>query len=321
MKYNETLLEEAVRIKRDKGMKWEDLADYMRSRYGILVSGNALRKACASYIKMQDRLNDIEVAEDLFLQPFVEDYDDFITVQYKDSMVVSDVHAPFYNAILANKMIKVARKNGVKRLYIIGDLFDAKTYSRFPTANNMSSSDAEEEIRSISEFFRVCSTQFEDIYYCPGNHEIRMLNKLERKLQFKTLLKMAMSGIEQSGTVIHVTEYPRILMKGINRPDTWLGHPRDYSRIRGRIPSRLASVFHTNIVTGHTHHLSLSTDDSNRYYTVETGCLADPSKQEYLAMEFTDLPVWHPGFVMIKNERPVLFDDGMITDWDMWLGE
>lgn len=322
MKYNETLLTELLRIKSSKkGMTWEDVADYAKQRYNILATGNALRKACNSFAEMRNRLEEVEGEEKKFFVPFVEDYSDFITVPYMDSLVISDVHMPFYNSDLANKMLALAKKHDIKRLFVIGDLFDAKSYSRFPTANDVSSEDAEYEMKCVTEFFQVCAEQFDDIYVCIGNHEMRVLNKLERKLQFKTLLKMALHDAEVGDTKIHVTDYPRIKMEGVNQPDTWLGHPGNYSRIKGNVPRDLATRFQTNIITGHTHHLVLTSHISGKYYVCESGCLADPAKQEYLAMDFTPHPEWHPGFVWIRNERPQIFDEGLLTDWNFWLGE
>ena len=322
MKYNPTLLTEALRVRETKGMTWEELANYVQQRYNVLVTGNALRKACSSHSELQNRLEDAEgKAGKKFFLPFVEDYDDFIVLPYRDAMVISDVHLPFYNAELANRMIALARKFGIRTLFLIGDLFDAKGYSRYPTANNISMDDGEYEIDCARQFFTVCATQFDDIYVTIGNHEMRMLNKLERKLQFKTLLRMALHEAELGDTKIHVTEYPRVKMEGIDKPSTWLGHPENYSRIKGNVPRDLATKYQANIITGHTHHLVLTSHISGQYYICESGCLADPSKQEYLAMSFTPHPEWHPGFVMIRNEKPYIFDHGLLTDWNFWLGE
>jgi len=317
MKYNKILLEEALRLKTEKGLTWEAVADYVKERYGILATGSAIRKATAAHQRLQDRLD--EGKESDFFVPFVKDYDDFIKLPYQDSMVISDVHLPFYNHDLANKMLRIARKFGITRLNIIGDLFDAKAHSKFPTANDMSQDDAQYEIDSIREFLVTCAKQFDDIYITTGNHEARILNRLERKFMFKTLLRSAITEAELGGTMIHVTDYPRLFTDGISQPGTWMGHPKSYSIVKTNVPRDLCTKFQSNIITGHSHHLVVTSHISGQYYIAESGCLADPKKQEYLAMDFAKNPEWHPGFLMIRNEKPYIFDGGLLTDWEYWL--
>ena len=317
MKYNEVLLDEIIRLKQEKDLTWEAIADYVNDRYTVRTTGNALRKATASHQRLQDRLDEGKDSD--FFVPFVKDYDDFIKLPYQNSIVISDVHLPFYNYKMANKMIRVARKFGITRLNIIGDLFDAKAYSRFPTAYDVSQDDAEYEIDAIREFLITCAGQFNDIYICTGNHEFRIMNKLERKFRFKTLLRTAVTEAELGGTMVHVTDYPRMYTDGILRSGTWMGHPKSYSIVKTNVPRDLCTKYQANIITGHSHHLVMTSHISGQFYIAESGCLADPKKQEYLAMNFAKNPEWHPGFLMIRNEIPYLFDERLLTDWAYWL--
>lgn len=299
---------------------WEELADHVFKNHKLFLSGNALRKRYARYIGAKNRLKKVDHGSE-FPIPFVKEYDDFIVVPYDDCMVINDVHIPFYLPELADKMLEVAKKFNIKKLFIPGDLFDLKALSSYMSLYDMDSDAVEYELDMGNEFLKVLGSWFDDIYISTGNHEARIEKRLEKKIGFRTLLRLVLQDVESTGVKIHVSNYPMMRMKGKNNPDIIFGHPNSYSRIKGNVPRDLCTKYQASVITGHTHHAVLTTHISGKFFIMESGCLADPDKQEYLAHSLTAMPVWTPGFGMVRNEVPYLFfEDPMMTDWNFWLG-
>jgi len=318
--YSDILLAEIVSLKEHSPeMTWATVSDFVFNKYKIMATPNALRKAASRFAAKHGQFS-LDPEYEGFPIPFVEEYTDIMDFEYEDSIVISDVHLPFYNHELANKMLALAKRHGIQRLRIAGDLFDFKGLSRFKSLNNISAYDTEYELDIGAAFLNKCGEQFTTIDIISGNHDIRSETKLEKKLPFKTMFRMVLQQVADEGININISNYPMMFVRGDEYEDTLICHPENYSRIRGNIPRDLCTKYMMNVISAHSHHALVTTHISGKYFVAESGCLADPNKQEYLAYQMSTHPMWVPGFIMIKNERPyVIFEDEKLTDFDFWL--
>lgn len=125
----------------------------------------------------------------------------------------------------------------------------------------------------------------DEIVICPGNHDARLVHKMRAMtggFGFHEIMSMIIHemtpGIIAQENLIY-TERNFFIYN-----DQWaIVHPKNYSKIPGKVPRDLAQIHQLCVVSGHTHHApcAVATHDG-RFMGLENGCMLDISNEEYL---------------------------------------
>lgn len=229
-------------------------------------------------------------------------------------LITLDYHAPFHSVLWHNRSILIAQKFGLKKIIIVGDLFDCDFAKKYPRMEK-SADEADEGLDfETAENRKVMASldYFDHVYLIKGNHEDRIGRKTDGIIQAKYILSYWGREVYEKKCTYSV--YDKLYIG-----DKWLlVHPKSYSQISGQVARKLASKFHRNIINAHGHFLSYGYDVSDTYQAIDLGGMFDKEKIEYISKKTTTHPAWNNGFGMLWRGHLYFFDKN--TDWDFWLG-
>lgn len=236
-----------------------------------------------------------------------------LTLDLDKWLYVSDLHVPLHNREWIRRLVLVASRHNVDSLIIGGDLFDFDSSSRHPKTQLQAG--LNETLCIAGDLLVALCTVFDRVYVLPGNHCRRVANKLDEPLNFESLVYAALKGRVQPGRII-CTNYDYIY---VGQEDSgWVvGHPRYFSTIPAKGGAEVAMLQRRNVIGAHNHIVGLSQSKDGRFWSIDPGHMTDPHMTPYI-MESNGLskyPTWRNGFVLVNNNVPTMFVDGLIEWW------
>jgi predicted phosphodiesterase len=284
----------------------------LRTRYAATMTEDARRVA-------YDRRTNTATPPERHVPSFVrelgpKDEGYFVTVN-GDCLVTSDWHLPHHKEDLFERLLEVAKAWKIQRLIINGDFLNMDAFSkwkghRFNVPWNIERDVAQHVIQRLFD-------TFEEVVYILDNHDRRLIAANEKPSEFdeSNILILLTAGTRMQKLRPSVDYHYVIVNK------TWrVTSPKEYRRNKLALPTRLASLYHSNVINGGDHLFGLGTDDSGRYVVANSMCLVDPAKTPYINVQDTTFPHWNPGFYMIRNNRlTALPDRPDLTDWDEFI--
>ncbi len=220
-----------------------------------------------------------------------------------DFVVVGDVHVPCTDYGFAGMVLVVAKKHGIKRLIIAGDMFNMDTFGFYDAVVNQPSWKDERDAARV--LFRDWLEWFDEIYVLMGNHDRRLQKWTAGQLDESDIF-----GMITSSDKVRVSNY------GYLTVDTWrITHPKNYSIDFLKVADTLASKYQSNILSFHEHHLGITRDRYNNYTIANGGCLVDPAKLAYVALDDSKSAGMVQGFAMLRNGYVTVFGKSEFTDW------
>ncbi|HOL83565.1 MAG TPA: metallophosphoesterase [Caldisericia bacterium] len=239
-----------------------------------------------------------KVVEDINQIKQVKIFNDYLKVNSEKVLVFSDVHLPFTDFNFTEKMFDIAlNKFKCSDCIIAGDLFDEGIFSDYLHYEKIL---WQEEKEITKKFLSFIVENFEKVYILCGNHDNRILRKLEFNETYSEIFKTIYYASN-----LYITDYPFII---VNK-DWYVVHPGSYSQISGQVAKKLATKYSKNIISTHGHFTSLGFDISGKFYAIDIGGLVDMNKVEYLHHNITTHPRWIKGFVILINNHPFLFTE------------
>lgn len=227
-------------------------------------------------------------------------------------LITSDWHIPHYDKEMLSLLLNTAKENNTQELIIAGDLLNLDIISRY--VNRDAPVTIDEELREAREVINILLEQFNKITVIPGNHERRIISRLQTPLSFSAFFNMITSD-ERVKTV----ENDFILL------DTAIGifrvcHPGNYSKVKLSVAVQLADLYHQHIIAGHSHNFGFTFSRSGKFLCFDCGGLFDEDKIEYIK-DTTTHPSWEQGFILLKqNEKEIkLFSP--VAHLSLWLGD
>lgn len=232
-------------------------------------------------------------------------YNDYFRLS-GDWVVSSDYHIPYSDQELIENMIKVAKKFKISNLLVAGDFLDMAMFSEYFIQEEGS---FEEELETAREVLKLLSGHFKDVRFLAGNHDIRMLRKLEFKLNVKNFFQMLDKDLK-------VSKYPYCTIN-----DRWrITHPKTYSRLSTRVAYFMTHKHKMHIGVAHGHAMGVTYSPSGEEICFDTGGMFQRDRIEYVNLIDTTHPMWTSGFSIIKNNHLYLFPKAH-TDWNFWLNK
>lgn len=210
------------------------------------------------------------------------------------ALVFSDLHIPALDNNWMYYIVKRAIQMRIRRVVIVGDIFDFGHFSKWPHAARWS---AEEELEDVKQVMNWLAQYMSEVHLLPGNHDDRFANRIDRQISTSWLLKQVCNNNQE---VFKVYKHHHAFLG-----ESWLvAHPRTYSRVPAQPALDLAKAYNLNVAVGHTHHFNIS-----RYYgrwAVEMGMVADSRRLEYKQIELTTHPSSELGaLIILPDERPI----------------
>ncbi len=217
-------------------------------------------------------------------------------------IIASDVHIPYYDKHLLQRLFYTAQAMRIEAIVWLGDLMDMPTFS--PWGTDDTSTTFERELRVTEAVLRTAADLGIRQYWSLGNHEERLLRKLCHEVSMERLADMArVSDLVESGNLV-VSENP-----SLTHGEDWiLTHPAQYGSSPLAVPGYLADVEQKNLVAGHSHHWGLGKSPSGKFTVVESGGIFEPTFMRYLAHRPSKHRAQCKGFVVLDHGVPHLVD-------------
>ena len=239
------------------------------------------------------------------------DKEHFVTVT-GDCLVTSDWHIPHHHEELLHRLLSVAKRLSIKQLVINGDFLNEDAFSRWPYHPFNVGWQTEKYV--ARDVIKQLVAQFERIYYILDNHDRRIIARHERPTDFTAddFLDLLFDATQRG--VVRASIYYHMLV--VN--ETWrVTSPKDYRRAKLSLPSRLAQLHHTNVISGGDHLFGLGVDDSARYVVANNCCMVNPAEVPYTNVSDTSFPQWSPGFYAIVNNvlHPFVLHENLWPSW------
>lgn len=218
--------------------------------------------------------------------------------------VTADYHVPYTSREWVEKLVRISLEQNIKRLIIGGDYFNHDAFNHwFEMGFSVS---WEEELVAAQELLNSLLNFFETIYIFLGNHDIRILRRLEERLDMKRVF-----GLILDESLIDTRVFVSNLEYCYTSDKKWMiSHPGSYSRRSTTVSVKMAEKEATNVVCGHGHHLGFAYTNSGKFVAIEGGGMFDKNPP-YRAERSTTNPEWNNGFVILneKSEAKIIGKD------------
>lgn len=222
-------------------------------------------------------------------------------------LLIGDSQIPFHDAHFINNVKQVAFAYGVKVCGWVGDMIDMSAMSIFLTQENK---DLKKELDEDEEYLCQLADGFERVVFLAGNHEDRIMRMLEHWMGAERLGKL----LGLSGGIVEMSDYYYIHIG-----NTWQAtHPKNTSRIAGRIPSILAEKYNRNTVSFHGHLTGQIQSMNGKLVGIDAGITADPLRLEYSMVRQSTYPVMTQGAVILLKDGDEYYPRVLnkFTNWE-----
>jgi predicted phosphodiesterase len=230
---------------------------------------------------------------------------DYLKLEYEKVIILGDCEIPDHDKTIFEMAARLAEVLGVEHLIINGDFVALDSFSAWPKENPQSTS-FERDLGLAIDSIKVFLNTFDTVDYIIGNHE-RRLAKQNKGQSNMGLYMRHIFGLQYSNY-----PYCELISGG---KEILICHPEDYSRVPLAVPRRLSTVYHKNILCGHTHHGSFGYDDSGKYWIAEGGHARDDTRTMYKRMKMASNPMWNPGFSLIYKGNFYFIDKNNFEFW------
>jgi predicted phosphodiesterase len=212
-------------------------------------------------------------------------------------VVFSDAHFWPGEVTTAYKALLMIIKEFAPQVVVAnGDIFDGSQASRHARIGWENTPSVKEELESCIEMMAGIErvSKGAELIWTLGNHDSRF----ETFLSSQTSMYEGVSGFTLKD---HFPLWKPCWSYWVNE-DTCIKHRWKGSFGAGRSNALNSGV---NMVTGHTHNLAVQplTDYNGTRYGVQTGCLADPNGEQFMAYTEDSPKDWRSGFALLSWER------------------
>lgn len=221
--------------------------------------------------------------------------------------VISDVHCPLHSGKWLKRAILTFRHYGVDTVVINGDFLDANQISRHAGSYYRRNANLEHDFLAGEAVLGILCGLYKKVYYLMGNHDMRLIHRMGGEISVNRAFQML-------GSYRNLKITSRSFV--IANSNVLIGHPIQYSRIRGNVAQKVAMRWQKHTILGHQHHSAKSMSPCGKWQAADVGCLADTEIQDFVRNSVNDMPDPVNGFSVIDNQYIQLFDKH--TPWKMY---
>ena len=227
-----------------------------------------------------------------------------------DALLLFDVHSPCHDAEWINRCVDLARRWGVRKLGVGGDLVDFTAFSAFQKSGEY---DVATEIAATARILETLESCFDEVVYSAGNHEVRLSRLTDWLLPVESAVRLFL----KAGKTTFTRSFWFTLESG--GETFYIEHPRNVSVNQTIVPARLAAKYSVHVIAGHGHLWGQGRDVSGRYWAIDAGICADPERLEYYQMQHNVRPAMQQGAVIVRQGVPVLLSPANIRLYESGL--
>ncbi len=212
-------------------------------------------------------------------------------------LITSDWHIPHYDREAFSFLLETAKKKRIEKIIIAGDFLNLDILSSYAKTEAIT---IDQELTEAKAVIKTLLNCFNEIHIIPGNHERRIIRRLNTPLSFVSFFSMI-----HKDERIKTTEKDHLVVSAGGRAFR-ICHPKNYSRVKLSVAVQLADIYHQNIVAGHSHSLGITFSRSASFLCIDCGGMFDESKIEYIQATSTH-PEWNQGFVALYENKVELY--------------
>lgn len=230
-------------------------------------------------------------------------------------LVVADFHLPYTNYRFVEKIPKIMKRHGIKKILIAGDFIDGDSRHHKHRVRRATLSEQLKYSRNTLSFLLEAA---EEIHLLPGNHDEWFVYDVFGELSLEDNMRlMVPKGMED-----RVVAYPYDRMQVTSRGTVWtIPHQANASVDPLRVGRELALKFETNMITPHQHLSATGWDKYDRYAVISIGGLFDKNMFDYIQLKTTTMYNPNMGLAVLDNGRGILITpDSRQTDWSKYGG-
>ena len=240
-------------------------------------------------------------------------YLDILRVKSDKTLVISDIHLPFIDWDLFYNIMRVAKRQGVSKVIVGGDVFDFKLFSTFPDAKTGKGDELSDAEKTAVRFFTVLLDQFDEVFVICGNHDFRLVKWSHGALNQRQFFRF-LSHISEDEKRVKFSAYQHLILND----DIRVVHPNS-AATNFELEGRAQSIkYQQSIVVTHVHRLGATFDPSGRYWNAGSGGLLDPTTQAYIMCVPSKFPMWNTGGLIIHGQELPYILHKYRTDWARW---
>lgn len=213
--------------------------------------------------------------------------------------IITDPHCPLHSEPWLRQAIVTFKHYGVNHVLINGDLIDANQISRHAGSYHRRMSEFGNDLDAAEAVLNILTENFEHVYMDAGNHDMRVIHRFGGEISFQRAMRMI-------GTFSNLKVTSRSFVHVNNK--VLVCHPRQYSKIRGKLAMDLALMKQMHVVTGHQHHSAKTISLDGRWQCVDIGCIADTEHQDYVRNEASTFAEPCQGFGIVFGTSTENFD-------------
>jgi len=229
-----------------------------------------------------------------------------------DALVLMDIHVPLHDAEWLNRVVALAKRVGVRKVIIGGDLVDLAAFGVY---GNIACTLPETEILAAEQVVRTLAEEFAEVAYFAGNHEMRLARTTNHFISLQRIMELWVSAPN-----VRLSDYHWCTLRsgGVTYQ---VEHPRSYSRHALLVAKDLAAKYGCNVICGHGHRWGIGRDDWDRYWAIDSGVCCDVERVAYVALRHDRSPRWVSGAVLVLEGTPVLLGKENIGFYEQFLGK
>lgn len=218
---------------------------------------------------------------------------------YRSILVLPDMHAPWVHWPAIERAARWAKKHKPDIVVQLGDLIDAKSWSRWPGETDDYSPDQEwaETVACLKKLYRL----FPKMEILSGNHDRRHLIKAAESKIPSQLVRTFNEVFPFKGWNWHLDPRKKLILDTVNGKILFCHGDED-----GGTPLDKASFFGTSVVQGHDHKAAINYRQvgDKFLFGVSAGNLMNPESKaaDYNARSSKGSV---QGFLVVKNGNPM----------------
>lgn len=229
-------------------------------------------------------------------------------ISSKPIMIFSDIHAPLHSPKWIMQGMKCADRLESDTLIVNGDFIDANQISRHIGGYYRRRSELNDDFSAGESLLRVFASRFKKVIFLNGNHcGERLVKAFRGEVAMQRLWKMF-------GEHKNVKVCARSFI--FVNDEVVVGHPRQYSRLRGGIAQKIAMHWQKHVVLGHGHHSAKAVTSDGKWQACDIPCMAELAQFEYTTFEINDMPKPLNGFGAVVGNKIQIFDH--FTPWKLF---
>lgn len=207
-----------------------------------------------------------------------------------DAIIGFDLHTPYHDHKLLEKLIQVKHSLGINTLILGGDITEFK--SLFFKDGQDAEFSWTEEMKHTKNLMKKLTDVFETVYWIKGNHDNRLAKLLNSNKQMMEVYEM-------------ILDFPNLKMLDTYycEVNEWLliNHPTRCRKNKTSFIEELSNRYRKSVVQGHSHRFAFAVSDSGHDVLGEGLHLTEPDLHEYKSRELGTHSEWVGGFWIMRG--------------------